>query len=283
MLVVKIGGGKAIDMDAYTRFAEDVATIDEPLVIVHGGNAEFSQLSEALGMPPRMLESSSGRVSRYVDAATMDAMLMAYAGKVNKRLVAAFQHAGVNAVGMSAIDGGIAVGKRKPVIRGTEDGKMRVFRDDHAGSVKDFDPTLIQVLMDAGYVVLVTPPALSDEGVPINIDGDKLALGLAEAMGARGLLFFSDTPGLLADRHDESTLVRTLDASNPEEALASAAGRMIVKVESAIKAIERGVGQVIFSDARVDRPITRALAGEGTVVKASTPLAATATNDGNEE
>lgn len=283
MLVVKIGGGKAIDMDAYTRFAEDVATIDEPLVIVHGGNAEFSQLSEALGMPPRMLESSSGRVSRYVDAATMDAMLMAYAGKVNKRLVAAFQHAGVNAVGISAIDGGIAVGKRKPVIRGTEDGKMRVFRDDHAGSVKDFDPTLIQVLMDAGYVVLVTPPALSDEGVPINIDGDKLALGLAEAMGARGLLFFSDTPGLLADRHDESTLVRTLDASNPEEALASAAGRMIVKVESAIKAIERGVGQVIFSDARVDRPITRALAGEGTVVKASTPLAATATNDGNEE
>lgn len=283
MLVVKIGGGKAIDMDAYTRFAEDVATIDEPLVIVHGGNAEFSQLSEALGMPPRMLESSSGRVSRYVDAATMDAMLMAYAGKVNKRLVAAFQHAGVNAVGISAIDGGIAVGKRKPVIRGTEDGKMRVFRNDHAGSVKDFDPTLIQVLMDAGYVVLVTPPALSDEGVPINIDGDKLALGLAEAMGARGLLFFSDTPGLLADRHDESTLVRTLDASNPEEALASAAGRMIVKVESAIKAIERGVGQVIFSDARVDRPITRALAGEGTVVKASTPLAATATNDGNEE
>lgn len=286
MLVVKIGGGKAIDMDAYARFAADVATIDDPLVIVHGGNAEFSQLSEALGMPPRMLESSSGRVSRYVDAATMDAMLMAYAGKVNKRLVAAFRHAGVNAVGISAIDGGIAVGKRKPVIRGTEDGKARIFRDDHAGSVKDFDPTLIQVLMDAGYVVLVTPPALSDEGVPINIDGDKLALGLAEAMGARGLLFFSDTPGLLADRYDESSLVRSLDASHPEEALAAASGRMIVKVESALKAIERGVGQVIFSDARVERPITRALAGEGTVVRASGPIAATATasttSDGNE-
>jgi len=269
MLVIKIGGGKAIDMDAYTRFATDVATIEEPLVIVHGGNSEFSALSEQLGMPPRMVESASGRVSRYVDARTMDAMLMAYCGKVNKRLVAAFRHAGVNAVGLSAIDGGIAVGTRKPVIRGTEDDKTRVFRDDHAGSIHTFDPSLIVTLMDAGYVVLVTPPALSDEGVPINVDGDKLALGLAGALGARGLLFFSDTPGLLSDRFDETSLIRSLDASNPEQALAAAAGRMIVKVESAIKAVERGVGQVIFSDARVERPITRALAGEGTVVRAS--------------
>ena len=269
MLVVKIGGGKAIDMDAYARFAEDVAMIDEPLVIVHGGNSEFSALSDALGMPPRMVESASGRVSRYVDAPTMDAMLMAYCGKVNKRLVAAFRHVGVNAVGLSAMDGGIAIGKRKPVIRGTEDGKTRVFRDDHAGSIHTFDPSLIATLMDAGYVVLVTPPALSDEGVPINVDGDKLALGLAEALGARGLLFFSDTPGLLANRFDESTLIRSLDASNPEQALSVAAGRMIVKVEAAIKAVERGVGEVIFSDARVERPITRALAGEGTIVRAS--------------
>jgi len=77
MLVIKIGGGAAIGQEAYARFAQDVASIDEPLLIVHGGNAEFSQLSDALGMPPRMVTSSSGRVSRYVDAETMDAMLMA--------------------------------------------------------------------------------------------------------------------------------------------------------------------------------------------------------------
>jgi acetylglutamate/LysW-gamma-L-alpha-aminoadipate kinase len=269
MLVVKIGGGKAIGADAFANFAADVATIDEPLVIVHGGNAEFSALSDALGMPPRMITSNSGRVSRYVDAATMDAMLMAYCGKQNKRLVAAFRHAGVNAVGISAMDGGIAVGKRKPVIRGTEEGKTRVFRDDHAGTISEIDTTLITTLMEAGFVVLLTPPALADEGVPINVDGDKLALGVAEALGADGLLFFSDTPGLLADRHDESSLIREIDAGNPDAALAAAAGRMVVKVESAIKAVERGVGKVVFSDARVERPISRALAGEGTVVSNS--------------
>lgn len=266
MLVVKIGGAAAIDSDVYARFAEDVATLGEPVVIIHGGNAEFSSLSETLGKPPRMLTSSTGRVSRYVDAETMDAMLMAYCGKVNKRLVAAFRHAGVDAVGISAIDGGIGLGRRKPVIRGEEAGKKRVLRDDHAGTVDAFDTRLLRTLLDDGFTPLLTPPALSEDGVPINIDGDKLALGIASELGADGLLFFSDTPGLLRDRHDETSLVREIDASDREQAVSFASGRMVVKVETAIKAVEQGVGRVVFSDARVERPISRALAGEGTVV-----------------
>ena len=270
MLVVKIGGGAGIGADVYTRFAQDIASIEEPVLVVHGGNAEFSQLCDALGMPPRMITSKSGRVSRYTDADTMDAMLMAYCGKVNKHAVADFRAQGLNAVGLSAIDGGVAYGQRKAVIRGTEaDGKMKVLRDDHAGTVEMFDPSLIRTLMGAGYVVVISPPGLSEGGVPINFDGDKLALGLAEAMAASGLLFFSDTPGLLQDRYDEGTLIREIDASEPERALAAAAGRMVVKVEQAIKAVEQGVGKVIFADARVERPVTRALAGEGTVVRTS--------------
>jgi acetylglutamate/LysW-gamma-L-alpha-aminoadipate kinase len=274
MLVIKIGGGAAIGNDAFARFAADIATITEPIVVVHGGNAEFSELCERLDMPPVVVMSSTGRVSRYTDAETMDAMLMAYCGKVNKRLVAAMRHAGVNAVGLSAMDGGIATGHRKPVLRGEIDGKKKVFRDDHAGTIDAIDPTLIRILMDAGFVVLVTPPALDvAEGMPINVDGDKLAQKLAETLGAEALLFFSDTPGLLADRHDESTLIRAIDAGNPESALAAAEGRMVVKVEQAVKAVERGVGQVVFSDARAERPVSRALAGEGTVVRGETVTA----------
>jgi [amino group carrier protein]-L-2-aminoadipate 6-kinase len=267
MLVIKIGGGAGIGASAFERFAADIATITEPIVIVHGGNAEFSRLSEQLGTPPQIVTSSTGRVTRYTDATTMDAMLMAYCGKVNKRLVAVMRRAGVNAVGLSAMDGGIAVGKRKPVLRGEIDGKKRVFRDDHAGTIEEIDTRLIRTLMDAGFVTLITPPALSHEGVPINVDGDKLAQQLAEALAADGLLFFSDTPGLLADRYDESTLIRAIDAGDPASAIAAAEGRMVVKVEQAVKAVARGVGQVVFSDGRVERPVTRALAGEGTVVR----------------
>jgi acetylglutamate/LysW-gamma-L-alpha-aminoadipate kinase len=267
MLVIKIGGGAAIGDAAHTNFARDLAALGEPAVVVHGGNAEFSQLSRQLGMPPRMIHSASARVSRYTDAATMDAMLMAYCGKVNKRLVAAMQHAGVNAVGLSALDGRIARGRRKPVLRGTEEGKPKVLRDDHAGTLEAIDPRLVHLLLDAGYLPVLTPPALGEAGVPINIDGDKLALELAETLGASHLLFFSDTPGLLADRDDETTLIREIDADAPEAALGAAGGRMVVKVEAALAAISRGVGRVVFADGRVERPVSRALGGEGTVVR----------------
>ena len=269
MLVIKIGGGAAIGEGGYANFAQDLAALAEPAVVVHGGNAEFSRLSRDLGMPPRMIASAAGRVTRYTDATTMDAMLMAYAGKVNKRLVATLQAAGVNAVGLAALDGRIAWGRRKPVLRGVEDGKPKVLRDDHAGTLDGVDPRLLRLLLEAGYLPVLTPPALGEAGVPINVDGDKLALELAIALGAGGLLFFSDTPGLLADKDDESSLVRELDAANPDAALAAAAGRMRVKVEAALGAIARGVGRVVFADGRADHPIRRALAGDGTVVRAA--------------
>ena len=274
MFVIKIGGGAAIDADAYRHFATDLAILNLHAIIVHGGNAEFSHLSRNLGIPPRMVTSSSGRVTRYTDRSTMDAMLMAYCGKVNKTLVGILQAAGVNAVGLSGLDGRIASGRRKALLRGTEDGKTRIFRDDHAGTIETIDASLVTLLLQSGYLPVLTPPALGEDGVPINVDGDKLALELAVALGAEGLLFFSDTPGLLADKDDDSTLIREIDAAAPASALAAAGGRMVVKVEAALGAIERGVGRVVFSDARVETPIRRALAGEGTVVRAGVPVAA---------
>jgi [amino group carrier protein]-L-2-aminoadipate 6-kinase len=266
MLVIKIGGGAAIGEGGFTNFAEDLATISETVVVVHGGNAEFSELSRRLGMPPRMITSSSGRVTRYTDRATMDVMLMAYCGKVNKRLVATLRAAGVNAVGLSAIDGGIAIGRRKPILRGTEDGKSKVLREDHAGTLETVDLSLVHLLLQNDYTPVLTPPALGEEGVPINVDGDKLALEVAAALHADGLLFFSDTPGLLRDRHDESSLIAEIDASSPESAVAAAAGRMVVKVEAALGAVERGVGRVVFADGRVANPVRTALNGQGTTV-----------------
>ncbi len=268
MIVVKIGGGAGITEESYANFAEDFATLSQPAVLVHGGNAEFSQLSRDLGRPPRMVTNEKGRVSRYTDRETIDMMLMAYAGKVNKRIVATLQAAGVNAVGLCGIDGKIATGRRKPAIRVIEDGKPKVLRDDHAGTIEQVDTTLVRLLLDAGYLPVITPPALAlEEGTPINVDGDKLSLALATDLAANAIYFFSDTPGLLADKDDESTLIREIDVADPEAALESAQGRMKVKVESAIKAIEQGVGKVVFSDARAKHPLQRALDGEGTVIE----------------
>jgi acetylglutamate/LysW-gamma-L-alpha-aminoadipate kinase len=273
MYVIKIGGGAAIDEAAYARFAVDLAELQsggERFLVVHGGNAEFSRLSAALGMPARMITNDKGRVSRYTDRETMDAMLMTYCGKVNKTIVSIFQQHGINAVGLSAIDGRIATGRRKPVLRGNEDGRPKVLRDDHAGTIEEVDTSLISLLLDVGFIPVLTPPALAvDEARPMNVDGDKLALEIAKQLSATHLLFFSDTPGLLADKDDASTLIREIDASDPARALDSAKGRMVVKVEQALRAIELGVGQVIFADARVEQPVRRALAGQGTRIAAT--------------
>jgi acetylglutamate/LysW-gamma-L-alpha-aminoadipate kinase len=271
VLVIKIGGGAAIDEAAYARFAADLRPMvddGERIVVVHGANAAFSRLSEALGMPPRMITNDKGASPATPTARTMDAMLMTYCGKVNKTIVAAFQAAGVNAVGLSAMDGRIrhrAAASR--FLRGVEDGKPKVParrpRRQHRGDRPDADRHA------HGRGVRPGPHAsgvVAERGRPINVDGDKLAIELAASLDADTLLFFSDTPGLLRDRHDGATLIHRIDAGDREAALASAEGRMAVKVEAAIKAVEDGVGKVMFADARVERPVSRALAGEGTVV-----------------
>src|SRR3979409_1034054 len=112
MLVIKIGGSLT-DLDPLLR---DVAAVTEPLVLIHGANKELNELSNRLGQPPRMVTSERGEVSRFTDATTMDHFLMAYAGKQNKRIVERLRALGANAVGLTAMDGGVRDGRAKPAL-----------------------------------------------------------------------------------------------------------------------------------------------------------------------
>ncbi|MDI3341959.1 MAG: [LysW]-aminoadipate kinase [Sphaerobacter sp.] len=202
-------------------------------------------------------------------------MLAVYAGLANKRLVEGLQARGVNAVGLSALDGGIARGPRKDTLRAIEDGKPKVLRGDYAGSIARIDTRLIDLLLDHGYLPVLTPPALSDAGEAINVDGDKLTLRLGLALRAHALVILSNTAGLLRDLNDPGSLVRQIDVSDPASvaaAMDAAGGRMKKKVQAGVDAVAAGIGRVIFADARVDQPVRRALAGEGTVVMASAPI-----------
>ncbi len=268
MLVIKLGGSRGIDTEAFVADLAAVVQGGEQVVFVHGGNKELDDLCEQLGIPVRQVTSATGQVSRFTDAATMDAFLMAYAGRINKRLVEKLQALGVNAVGLTAMDGRIASGRRKSAIRIIEDGKPKMLHGDFAGSIETIDPTLPRLLVENGYLPVLTPPAISADGEAINVDGDKLAMELAVALGADALLIFSNTPGLLADVNDEASLVRHIPfaGETDEAALSMAQGRMKKKVLSAFNALKGGVGQVVFADARVAEPVRRALRGEGTVI-----------------
>src|SRR5207237_2966455 len=159
----------------------DVAASGEHMVPGHGGNKELNELSTRLGTPPRMVTSERGEVSRFTDATTMDHFLMAYAGKQNKRIVERLRALGSNAVGLTAMDGGIAIGRRKPDLRIKEGDKVKMLHGDHSGSIEKIEPKLLRLLLDDGFLPVVTPPAISHEGVAINVDGDRLPTAVATA------------------------------------------------------------------------------------------------------
>ncbi len=263
-LVIKLGGSAGID---YPRFLGDLARLEQPYVLVHGANVELDALMRRVGREPRLVTSSTGQISRYTDQETMDLFLMAYCGKVNKRMVEGLQQRGVNAVGLSALDGAIARGRRKSRIRIMDQGKPRVLEGDYAGAIDAIDTRLIAVLLNAGYVPVLTPPAISHQGEAINVDGDKLAMELAVALHAPTLLIFSNTAGLLFDVNDPTSTAPEVDLDRLDHFVELAQGRMKKKVLAGADAVRRGVGEVILADANQPDSLRSALSGGGTHIK----------------
>ena len=266
MIVVKVGGSLGIDYDAVCADLAERAGKGEALILVHGGSGETNRVAEALGHPPRFVTSPSGYTSRFTDRQTLEIFEMVYCGKVNKGLVERLQRLGVNAVGLSGLDGRIFEGKHKDSVRAVENGKVKVLRGDHTGTVERVNTGLLELLLGAGYLPVLTPPASSYEGVAINVDGDRAAAALAVALKADALLLLSNVPGLLRHYPDEASLIREIPAGQVEDYLEFAQDRMKKKVLGAAEAVAGGVGRVIFGDARAGKPITAALEGAGTVV-----------------
>ncbi len=266
MIVIKVGGGAGIVYDTLCADLAALMRAGQRCVLVHGGSHETNTLAEQVGHPPRFVTSPSGYTSRYTDRKTLELFLMAAAGKVNKLIVERLQSLGVNAVGLSGLDGRLLEGPRKAVIRIIEDGKQKVLRDDWTGTIEKVNTDLLHLLLNAGFLPVIAPIAASYAGEALNVDGDRAAAAIAVALGADTLVLLTNVPGLLRAFPDEHTLVRQIPRADIEEYLPLAQGRMKKKLLGASEALTQGVGRVILSDARVAEPVSRALAGEGTVI-----------------
>jgi len=264
MIVIKIGGGAGIRYQAIFEDLRRLLDGGETAIVVHGANHEMALTCARLGHEPRFIRSVSGHESRYTDAAALDIFKMVYCGKVNKTLVSLCHAVGINAIGLSGLDGGLLTGQRKKAIRIVENGRRRIIRDDLSGKITTVNSGLLRLLVDNGYLPLVCPPALSEESQAMNVDGDRAAAMIAAAMEAETLVMLSDVPGLLRDKDDETTLIREIPRESLGEFDGYAVGRMRKKVMGAGEALEQGVKEVLFADARVERPIERALSHEGT-------------------
>jgi len=266
MNVIKIGGTDGLNVDAVITDIAAQTTAGQKLIIVHGGSGETNAISEQLGHPPKFVTAVSGFTSRYTDRATLEIFAMVTSGKINTILVEKLQKAGVNALGLSGVDGRLMIAKRKDSIRIVENGKQRILRDDYTGRIETVNRDLLCLLIDAGYVPVIAPLAISPEGDALNVDADRAAAMIAGAVNAEQLIILSNVPGLMRNFPDESTLISHIDKAKVEQSLEFAEGRMKKKVLGASEALSLGVGQVVFADGRVDRPIAKALQGKGTVI-----------------
>lgn len=264
MLVVKLGGGADIQREP---LLDELATREGPWILVHGGNAELNDVSKALGHEPRFVTSPSGYTSRVTDPQTIRLIQMVYRGRINNQLVLDLQRRGVNAVGLSGVDGGLWRAERKEAIRIVENGRKMLLRDDYTGKVTKVNAGLLQLLLEHGYRPVVTLPAITEAGEAVNVDGDRAAAAIAGAVGAGDLVILSNVPGLLRDVSDHESLIPRITRAEFDAAGDAALDRMKKKILGAREALDAGVSRVILATANTQEPIQNALNGNGTVIQ----------------
>lgn len=266
MLLVKIGGGKHIRTD---YIAEDIALLlsrGERIVVVHGANAARDELAAKLHTPTRTITSPSGISSVYTDSRAIDIFLMAYAGLVNKRIVAQLQNYGVNAVGLSGIDGRLWEAKRKAAVYVMEQGKTKLLTDNLTGKVTKVNVALLELLMGNGYTPVICPPAISSDQQVVNTDNDHAIAVMVEALGVRRIVSLFEAPGMLRDMKDMRSVIPTIPRAEFGEYLSHAEGRMKKKILGAQKAFELGLKAMYFGDGRMRHPVLSTLDGKGTII-----------------
>jgi len=288
--VIKVGGARAVDPAGALA---DVATLTESgedVVLVHGGSTAVDETLERLGIEPEYVETPSGVVGRFTNAETMEVFEMVF-GHLNTQLVAGLQTQGVDAVGLNGVDGKLLAGPRKSAVRIVEDGKRKIRRGDHSGTIKQVNGELLETLLADGYTPVASPPMAGKdedsaarsaadsasgersepraEWLPVNTDADRSAAAIAGALDAT-LVLLTDVEGVYEDPDDPSTLIESVETGGEWAALEDAAeGFMSRKIMAAEEALSGGSPEVVVADANAEDPILSALDDGGTHLHAS--------------
>jgi acetylglutamate/LysW-gamma-L-alpha-aminoadipate kinase len=259
-LVIKVGD--KVMADAFSENAlEDLGAVTRriPTILVHGGGNTVTGIAEKLGVQQEFVTSPEGFRSRYTDAETMQVYTMVMAGRINKQIVTKLLSRKIPAIGLSGIDGGlIRANRKKKLIVNDERGRRKAIDGGYTGLVTHVDGGLLRTLIDAGYVPVIAPIALSEENEPLNIDGDRTAAHVATAVSAETLLLMTDVEGVKLP----SGLIRNLTTDEAKENLPNFGPGMITKVYAAREAISGGIHRVIVAPGKGDLPYTAALNGE---------------------
>ncbi len=241
--VIKLGGAAVSDPAALRRIAEQVGVLLEVgirVVLVHGGGQQATALSARLGVETRMV---GGR--RVTTPEALEAVVMAVNGTVRTAVLAACRAAHLPAVGVSGLDGALVRARRRAPVA-VEGESPEVVDFGEVGDVAGVSRGPLDALLAAGYVPVVSPVSADDDGRVLNVNADTVAAEVAAALDAEKLIFMTETPGILEDLTDPSSMVSCVDFAGLDamEAHGALGGGMGPKVNAARAALAAGVRRV---------------------------------------
>jgi acetylglutamate kinase len=241
--VVKLSGKVTEDHDNLSSLAEELALLHQVgirICVVHGGGKQLSDLASKLGIEQTIIE---GR--RVTDDATLEMAKMIFAGKINTDILAALRNRGIEAVGLSGVDGNIVHAERRPPreVLNRETGERSQVDFGHVGDVVEINSRLLSVLLNEGYLPVISSLGADSEGTVFNINADTIAAEIAIQLKAEKLILLSDIDGLYLRPGEPETKLSRLTAAEAEAMISdgTATGGMIPKLQSITTLLQRGV------------------------------------------
>ena len=268
-VVVKFGGHAMGDDEAMANFARDIVLMKQcglHPVVVHGGGPQINEMLKRLNIQSEFIDGK-----RVTDEATVEVVEMVLSGRINKKIVQALNAQGGRAVGLSGKDADLIVcEKALKWIKDPDSNIERVLDLGFVGQPVEVNPDVLNTFIASDFIPVVAPVGVGRDGETFNINGDTAAGAVAGAMKAERLLLLTDVAGV---KDAEGDVITNLTAAQVDKLIADGviAGGMIPKVETAMDAIQEGVGAVVIMDGRAQHACLLELFtshGAGTLIKA---------------
>jgi len=247
-IVVKYGGHAMIKPELKKLFAKQIVLfhyVGIQVVVVHGGGPQINRMLDTMG-----IESSFIDGKRVTDSRTMDVVEMVLAGGINKEIVQLINADGGRAVGLSGKDGGLIKARKLLFSRKDASGKVTDVDMGHVGEVTAVNTDIIDAVEKAGFVAVIAPSGVGDDGLTYNINADTVAAEIARQLKVEKLIILTDEQGVL---DAEGKLISSLKYSRIQKliSLGVVKGGMIPKLECCMRALEGGVTKAHIIDGRV--------------------------------
>lgn len=270
-IVIKYGGSAMVDKTARKQFIKDVVLmkyIGINPVIVHGGGPEINEMLQKIGKESKFIAGN-----RVTDGETVEIVEMVLSGKVNKGIVADINKYGGKAVGISGKDDNMILVRQKYIEEKSENSEETKKIDiGFVGEIENINTEIIKVLEKSDYIPVISSIGTDKNGQTYNINADYVAGEIAGKLNADRMIFLTDVDGILLDYHDKQTLIDEIDVYHVNKLIEKGviSGGMLPKVNTCLKAIEKGVENVVILNGKLEHSLLLELftdEGAGTLIK----------------